>query len=160
MLIEGDGEGNLPCTSTQSSTQSLVKNHVSWLLVFFLKQKSMGHLEHALWGTVHSNILKMTVFLITLLLFEFTAATVSQVQAGRYTPWMDTPGLLMSSAAGISSCRCHQEKHLKTILLTPQAELQPSTAPEQMLSFGDNSEINGSKSYLLSPYYSYAQVPH
>lgn len=62
---------------------------------------------------------------------------------------MDTPGLLMSSAAGVSSCHFHQEKHLQTILLTAQAELQPNTASEQMLTFRDNSETNGFKSYFL-----------
>lgn len=58
---------------------------------------------------------------------------------------MNTLGLLMSPAAGVSSCHCHQ-KHLQTILPTAQAELQPNTAPEQMLTFRDNSETNSFKS--------------
>lgn len=33
--------------------------------------------------------------------------------------------------------------------LTAQAELQPNTAPEQMLTFRDNSKANGFKSYFL-----------
>lgn len=85
-----------------------------------------------------------------LLYYFWNLLLLLKVQAGRYLSWMDTSGLLMSPAAGVSTRHCHQEKHLQTILLTAQAELQPSTAPEQMLTSRDNSETNGFKSaYFL-----------
>lgn len=131
MLIQGDGEGNLPCTSTQPRTQSLVKSHMShdsWSS--FSNRRPWGiwsmlcEAQFILIYWSWQYFMSLDYFLNLLLLLKVKSKQANTCHG---------------------SCHCHQEKHVPTILLTAQAELQPNITPKQMLTFRDISKTMVSK---------------